>query len=370
MWRRETPFGVLLRIGLAYNQRPTGVDTTIDPKVESSLHGPVDVFVEWDEPETITAIANALSVFGKVVLLEAVDDFAQRLARANVDFLFNMAEGMHGPNREAHVPAIAEFLNIPYLASDPLTLGLTLHKARAKDVLTQRGVPTPPYLLIESAADLAGLSTFDRYPVFLKPVWEGSSKGIAESNLASDPTTAQARARELLDLYDQPVLVEAYLTGEEFTIAVLGNGDEAECLPLIRYRFETLPDGALPIMGYEAKWLWDQPGTDFQVLECPAQISESLATQIRETALAAYRALGCRDWSRVDIRLDERLRPQVLEINPLPGLMPDPDANSCVPWAAAVAGMNYEDLIQHVTRIAWRRITGQEIPAPSLRAVV
>ena len=123
-------------------------------------------------------------------------------------------------------------------------------------------------------------------------------------------------------------------------------------------------------MGYEAKWLWDQPGTDFQVLECPAQISETLATQIRETALAAYRALGCRDWSRVDIRLDERLRPQVLEINPLPGLMPDPDANSCVPWAAAVAGMNYEDLIQHVTRIAWRRITGREIPAPSLRAVV
>ncbi len=114
-----------MRIGLAYNQRPPGVDTTIDPKVVSSLHGPIDAFVEWDEPETIAAVANALSAFGDVVRLEAVDDFAQRLASANIDFLFNMAEGLHGPNREAHVPAIAEFLDIPYLGSDPLAVSLT-----------------------------------------------------------------------------------------------------------------------------------------------------------------------------------------------------------------------------------------------------
>ncbi len=366
----ETPFGVLLRIGLAYNQRPPGVDTTIDPTVVSSLHGPIDVYVEWDEPETIAAVADALRPFGEVVHLEALDDFPERLADAKVDFLFNMAEGLHGPTREAHVPAIAEFLNVPYLGSDPLTLGLALHKARAKDVLIQLGVPTPPYLLIQSAADLPALESFDCYPVFLKPAWEGSSKGIAEANRAVDTAAAQARAEELLDLYDEPVLVEPYLTGDEFTVAVLGNGVDARCLPLIRYRFDILPDGAVPIMGYEAKWLWDQPGTDFQVLECPAQIDNRLAAQIHDTALAAYRALGCRDWSRVDIRLDAHSYPQVLELNPLPGVIPDPDANSCFPWAADAAGMSYETLIQEVTRVAWRRVTGNELLIPSpVRAV-
>ncbi len=350
-----------MRIGLAYNQRPPGVDTTIDPKVVSSLQGPVDAFVEWDEPETIAAVANALSAFGDVVRLEAVDDFAQRLADANVDFLFNMAEGLHGPNREAHVPAMAEFLDIPYLGSDPLTVSLTLHKALAKDILIRRGVPTPAYLLVESSSDLPVFDRFDRYPLFLKPVWEGSSKGIAEANYVSDAEAAKGRAQELLDLYHEPVLAEAFLSGDEFTIAVLGNGADARCLPLIRYRFDVLPGDALPIMGYEAKWLWDQPGTNFQVLECPANIDERLAEQVRKTALEAYRALGCRDWSRVDIRLDEHRDPQVLEINPLPGVIPDPDANSCFPWTAAVDGMTYDELIQTVTEVAWRRVCGKEL---------
>ncbi len=360
-----------MRIGLAYNQRPPGVDITIDPKVVSSLHGPIDAFVEWDEPETIAAVADALSAFGDVVRLEAVDDFAQRLADANVDFLFNMAEGLHGPNREAHVPAIAEFLDIPYLGIDPLTVSLTLHKARAKDILLRRGVPTPTYLLIESPADLPAFDRFDRYPLFLKPAWEGSSKGIAEANHVGDAEAAKARAQELLDLYHQPVLAETFLSGDEFTVAVLGNGREARCLPLIRYRFNVLPDDALPIMGYEAKWLWDQPGTDFQVLECPANIGKQLAARVRKTALAAYRALGCRDWSRVDIRLDEHGDPQILEINPLPGVIPDPDANSCFPWAAAVDGMTYDELIQAATQVAWRRVSGKKLEVrPLVRAAV
>lgn len=358
-----------MRIGLAYNQRPLGVDTTIDPKVVSSLHGPIDAFVEWDEPETIAAVANALSTFGHVVQLEAVDDFAQRLANANVDFLFNMAEGLHGPNREAHVPAIAEFLDIPYLGSDPLAVSLTLHKARAKDILIRRGVPTPAYIFIESPSDLSAFDRFDHYPLFLKPAWEGSSKGIAEANHVSDAEAAKTRAHELLDLYHEPVLAERFLSGDEFTIAVLGNEPDARCLPLIRYRFDVLPGDALPIMGYEAKWLWDQPGTDFQVLECPANIDERLAARIRKTALGAYRALGCRDWSRVDIRLDEHRDPQVLEINPLPGIIPDPDANSCFPWAAAVDGMTYDELIQTVTEVAWHRVSGKELGVRPLAQV-
>lgn len=364
-----------MRIGFAYNQRPSAgsSDTASLASADSSTAddappGTPDAYVEWDEPETIDAVARALSVFGEVVRLEAVGDFPQRLARARVDFLFNMAEGIAGPNRESHVPAIAEFLGVPYLASDPLTLALALHKGRAKEVFLARGIPTAPFVLVESEADLPRLASL-RYPVFLKPVWEGSSKGIAEANYVADADAARRRAREILTTYRQPVLAEEYLPGDEFTVAVLGNGSDVRALPLIRYLFDTLPQGALPIMGYEAKWVWDAPGVTFDVLECPARIPTGRSRHIADTALAAMRALGCRDWARVDIRLDGQGVPNVVEVNPLPGVLPNPGDNSCFPCAARAAGMTYDELIQQVTRIAWRRITGNDLAAADVAEV-
>lgn len=358
-----------MRIGLAYNERPATGPGDRDVDVPPAVPATADAFVEWDEPETIAAVERALRAFGDVVRLEAIDDFAERLAGARVDLVFNMAEGLAGPNREAHVPAICEFLGVPYTASDPLTLTLALHKGRTKEVLRARGVPTAPFALLESQDDLARLNGRLAYPVFLKPVWEGSSKGIAEANYAPDAATAAARARELLATYAQPVLAEAYLPGDEFTVAVLGNGPEAQALPVIRFRFDTLPAGALPIMGYEAKWVWDDPTAPLDVLECPARVPDALARQVAETALAAYRALGCRDWSRVDIRLDAAGVPNVVEINPLPGIIPNPADNSCFPCAARAAGMGYDELIQAVVRIAWRRLTGHDLPHSALGAV-
>jgi D-alanine-D-alanine ligase len=358
-----------MRIGFAYNQRPTG--SASKPDVVGPLGLPLtpDAYVEWDEPETIDAVAEALSAFGDVVRLEAVGDFAGRLRRARVDFLFNMAEGVHGPNRESHVPAIAEFLGIPYTASDPLTLALALHKGRAKEIWSHRGLPTAPFIIVESEADLPALKRSRRYPMFLKPAWEGSSKGISQENYCRTPAQAVARARYLLETYREPVLAETYLPGEEFTAAILGNGDTAGCLPLIRYRFEVLPDGALPIMGYEAKWVWDQPEEPLDILECPAEVPEQLEEALRQTALAAYRALGCRDWARVDLRLDGTGVPNLVEINPLPGVIPDPAANSCFPKAASAAGLSHAELIQTVVGIAWRRLTGEELAAPTLAGV-
>jgi D-alanine-D-alanine ligase len=350
-----------LRIGLAFNQRPDDVVVDHDGDRRTTFEPLTDAFVEWDDAETIAAVRDALRVFGDVVPLEALDDFPLRLRDARVDFLFNMAEGLNGPNREAHVPAIAEFLGVPYLGSDPLTLALSLHKVRAKEVFLQRGVPTAPFTCVESLDDLPVLGNGQGYPVFLKPVWEGSSKGVMEANYVSDPDTARERARYLLAAYGQPVLVESFLPGEEFTVAIIGNGREARPLPLIRYRFEGLPSGALPIIGYEAKWTWDVPDRPLEILECPARIDDVLAARIRDAALAAYRALGCRDWARVDVRLDATGMPNVLEVNPLPGIIPDPVANSCFPCAARAAGMSYDELIRTAARTGWRRLTGREL---------
>jgi D-alanine-D-alanine ligase len=357
-----------LRIGLAYNQRPTAITQDRDAALSPLATLSTDKYVEWDEPETIATVRDALSAFGEVILLEAVGDFPRRLADARVDLLFNMAEGWSGPSREAQVPAIAEFLGVPYTASDPLTLAIALHKGRTKDILRQRGVATPPSVLIESFADLARLDGVE-YPLFLKPAWEGSSKGIYSANRVETARAAKARAEHLLAAYRQPVLAEAYLPGQEFTVAILGNEPDVRCLPTIRYRFETLPEGALPVMGYEAKWVWDTPEAGLQVLECPAEIEAGLNDRIQATALAAYRALGCRDWARVDLRLDAQGVPQVLELNPLPGIIPDPVANSCFPRAAAAAGMEYAELIQTAVRIAWRRIAGRELAETTLAGV-
>lgn len=357
-----------MRLGLAYNQRPTAISTRRDAALSPQASLATDQFVEWDEPATIAAVADALRAFGDVVLLEAIGDFPRRLADARVDLLFNMAEGRTGPSREAQVPAIAEFLGVPYTASDPLTLAIALHKGRTKEILMQRGVPTPSYLLIQSFRDLARLDGVE-YPLFLKPAWEGSSKGISGANRVESPRAAKARAEHLLAAYRQPVLAESYLPGDEYTVAVLGNDGDMRCLPLIRYRFETLPRGALPIMGFEAKWVWDTPQASLEVLECPADAPPALAERIETTALAAYQAIGCRDWARVDVRLNADGVPNVLEINPLPGVIPDPAANSCFPRAAAAAGLSYAELIQSVVRIAWRRVAGRELAVPTLAGV-
>ena len=338
-----------MRIGLAYNQKP-------DPSNADEPPSTSDAFAEWDEPATIDAVARALASFGSVTRLEADESFPHQLALARPDIVFNMAEGLHGLNRESLVPAICEYLNVRYTGSDPLALALALHKARAKELLAYRGVPTPPFACVERVDDIAGVTL--PYPVFVKPVAEGSSKGIFASNLCESPAQLALRAAALLERYAEPVLVETYLPGPEFTVAILGNGPEAYCLPVVGFDFSALPVGAPPVYGYEAKWVWDTPERPLAIFQCPAPIPAALCSEVERTALDAYHALGCRDWCRVDIRVDRFGVPNILELNPLPGIIPDPAMNSCFPKAARAAGLSYEELIREVVHIAWRRVTG------------
>jgi D-alanine-D-alanine ligase len=357
----------MTRIGFAYNQKPDPVAAPAaelaraDEEPPSSggatatlrVPSPVtavttadDEYAEWDSAETIAAVERALARHGEVVRLEATDDFPQRLREARPEIVFNIAEGLRGPNREAHVPAICEFYGIPYSGSDPFTLALCLDKARTKEILRAHRVPTADWILVRTARELAERrGQLRRYPLFAKPVHEGSSKGITERNLVSSGRELEAIVVELLERYQQPVLVETFLPGAEFTCGVLGNGAEARVLPLVGMNFGALPTGALPIYGFEAKWLWDRPDEPLDIFECPAPISDALRAEIEQVVTRTFVALGCRDWSRVDVRLDAAGRPNVVEVNPLPGILPDPADNSCLPKAARAAGLDYDALI-------------------------
>ena len=326
-----------------------------------------DEYAEWDAAETIDAVEHALEQLGEVIRLEATGDFPERLRIARPDIVYNIAEGMNGANREAHVPAICEFYGIPYSGSDPWTLSLCLDKARTKEFLSYNRVPTAPFVLVRSEAEvsslmervttrrLRGVNGRLRLPLFVKPVHEGSSKGITERNFCRTPAELAEQTLFLLERYQQPVIVEEYLPGAEFTCAVLGNGAGARVLPVVGMRFDALPDGAIPVYGFEAKWLWDRPEDPLQIFECPARIDSALQSRIEQVALAAYYVLGCRDWSRIDVRLDADGMPNVIEVNPLPGILPNPSDNSCFPKAARAAGMTYDQLIQASLRHAAER---------------
>jgi D-alanine-D-alanine ligase len=365
-------------IGLAYNQKPEPTELTSpvseggrqedgelprpDEEPPSRILGLTiaeliarDEFAEWDSPTTIAAVEAALSRLGKVIRLEAKEDFPERLRQANPDIVFNIAEGFHGVNRESHVPAICEFYGIPYSGSDPFTLTLCLDKARTKETLTFHGIPTPRFAVVERVEDLGAVSEQLAFPLFVKPLHEGSSKGITDANLCFDRAHLSRQTAFLLENYRQPVLVEEYLPGKEFTCAVVGNGDDATVLPIVGMNFETLPKGALPIYSFDAKFVWDRPENPLDIFQCPARITRELQASIERVTLDAFRVLGCRDWARIDVRLDASGKPNVLEVNPLPGILPDPADNSCLPKAARAAGIGYEELIQNCLKYAAAR---------------
>ncbi|MBW3553826.1 MAG: D-alanine--D-alanine ligase [Gemmatimonadetes bacterium] len=338
-----------LRIGLAYNEKPSAED-----EPPGSPRPIDDRFAEWDDPSTIAAVEAALAGAGDVIRLEADESFPALLRDTRPDIVFNIAEGLHGPNREAHIPAICEFFDVPYTGSDPLALCLSLDKRRAKEVWAAAGVPTPDGIVVSGPADRSHALSVP-VPAMVKPLFEGSSKGIPEAALCASADDVLARVDAVLAEYRQPALVEEFLPGREFTVAVIGNGAAARALPVVEIRFDALPAGSKPIYGYEAKWIWDTPEQPLQIFRCPAELDPALQEEITRTALGAFRALGCRDWGRVDVRLDGRGRPRVLEINPLPGVLPDPEQNSCFPKAARAAGMPYDDLIRTVLRAGLER---------------
>ena len=313
---------------------------------------PLDFLAECDSDETIGAVVRALGERHEIIPIEADDEAYLHLKEIRPDLVFNMAEGLVGPNRESHIPAICEMLGIPHTGSDPLTLGICLDKSRAKEILAYHKIPTPPFWVVENGS---GISLRVKLPAIVKPLHEGSSKGIKDNAVVRTRDELKARVREIRSLYKEPVIIEQFLTGREFTVGVLGNPPDLEILPIVEIDLSQLPPGANPVYSYEAKWVWDQPDKPLEIFHCPADLSLDLKNRIEDIVRKTVEVLRIRDWSRIDIRLDERGEPNILEVNPLPGVLPNPEDNSCLPKAARTAGYSYAALLHRVVDAAATR---------------
>ncbi len=341
-----------LNIALTFNLKPNDFPAG-NSDDNSSLNTSEDEYAEWDTEETIFAVRDALALNHNVTLIEANNECFSKLKSVKPDFVFNIAEGKKGINREAHIPAILEFLEIPYSGSDPLTLSSTLNKARTKEILTYHNIPNAKFVLANSINDIDDFNL--EFPVILKPIGEGSSKGIYNSSVVNNYSELKERLTEKLVLYNQPCIIEEFLNGREFTVALMGNAPDIKVLPIVEINFSELPKDLAPIYSYEAKWIADTKENPLEIFSCPADLPNNLKEQIENIALRTYKVLDCKDWSRIDIRLDKFGTPNIIEVNPLPGILPDPLSNSCYPKAARAAGMDYNTLINNVLNIALKR---------------
>ncbi len=312
-----------MRIGLTYDLRADYL--AMGMSEEDSA--------EFDAEITIASLSEALAALGhEPVRIGHLRALAERLvAGERWDAVFNICEGLTGYAREAQVPALLEAYGIPAVFSDPLTLALTLDKAWTKRVVRDQGIPTPDFAVIERASDIASVNLC--FPLFVKPVAEGSGKGVNERSKVSSAAELRAIALELLTRFEQPVIVETYLPGREFTVGITGTGEHAAVLGVMEIR-ATLK-GTQAGYSYENKEHWEDHVTLHLVDDAEARAAA-------DVALAAWRALRCRDGGRVDVRNDAEGRPHFLEVNPLAGLNP---AHSDLCFIANFKGLSYRDLI-------------------------
>ena len=326
-----------LNIGLVYDLRSDYAAACL----------PEEDLAEFDSEATIDALDAAIASLGyRVARIGHAKELCRRLSSGERwDLVFSIAEGLGGRSREAQVPAILELYGVPYTFSDPLTCAVTLDKSLTKTIVRAAGVRTADFALVRTPADLSAIQM--PFPLFCKPVAEGTGKGIDGANRVSSPEELTAVTTRLLARFRQPVLVEGYLPGREFTTGILGTGSKARVLGTLEV---VIKDNA--------------PGRDysFEIKErCEEFVDyrpaprDDLRKDVEAVSLDAYRALDCRDGGRADVRLDRDGRPAFIEVNPLPGLHP---FHSDLPMIATAEGMSYNELIGSVVRSALERNGG------------
>jgi len=304
---------------------------------------------EFDRGETIDALENAVRQLGHQP--DRIGHARQLIARLAAgdrwDLVLNIAEGLHGLGREAQVPAILDVYRIPYTFSDPLVTALCLHKGLTKLVVRSAGVATPDFALVERPEDLQQVCM--PLPLFAKPVAEGTGKGIGPTSKITSLEALREVCLDLLQRYRQPVLVERFLAGREMTIGILGTGADARVLGTLEVilKAQAEPD----VYSYANKENSEEL-VDYRIRSPQADEEVRLAEDL---ALRAWRALGCRDAGRVDVRSDEQGQPHFLEVNPLAGMHP---THSDLPMICTAVGISYLQLLDGILQSAMKRVGG------------
>jgi D-alanine-D-alanine ligase len=329
-----------LKVGFTFNVK----------RVAPDLAGEQDEEAEYDSPKTLQAIREAIASYGhEVVDLEATQDLPLQLASTPVDVVFNIAEGFKGRSRESQVPSLLELLDIPYTGSDPAALSVSLDKAVAKRMVRTHGILTPDYLVMNTGKER--LPRELGFPLLVKPVAEGTSKGVTKKSIVRDEGELREVARELIAKYRQPALAEQYITGREFTVGLLGER-RPRVLPPMEVVFLDRSDPT-PIYSFDMKQDWSEKIR----YEVPAKLTERELDRLERAAREVFAALGCRDVARIDFRIAPDGRIFFIECNPLPGLTP---GWSDLVLIAEAAGIDHRALIGEILSFAIRRYQERE----------
>jgi D-alanine-D-alanine ligase len=325
-----------MKVGLAYDLRQDYLDAGFG----------VEETAEFDQEETIVALETALGELGYATeRIGHVKELVARLAGGRSwDLVFNVAEGLCGVGREAQVPALLDAYRIPYVFSDPLVLALTLHKGMTKHVVRDLGVRTPDFACVEHLSELSRVKL--PFPLFVKPVAEGTGKGIGPESLVEGPEALGRVVGDLLHRYPDGVLVERYLPGREFTSGIVGSGPEARVVGTMEVGFTEVNGHRL--YGFHTKSHYEGRVTYHLV-------DGDLAQACEQIALAVWRGLGCRDAGRLDLRMGADGELYFLEVNPLAGLNP---VHSDLPILCRLGGVEYRELIQQIVASALARYPG------------
>jgi D-alanine-D-alanine ligase len=302
---------------------------------------PPDANAEFDHPSTIDVIAEAIESRGvKVEKIGNASNLLEKIDSLSVDIVFNISEGLSGRNRESQVPILLEMAGIPFVGADALTLGLTLDKVMAKKIFIAEGIPTPKFFEVKSADELVNIDHC-KFPLIVKPRFEGSSKGLSENSRVENMEELKKQVEYIVNTYKQPALVEEFISGQEFTVAIIGN-DPPEAMPVVQIKI----DGRLKLN--DKFYTFARITSDKLEYICPARVSHDLNKKISELALKTYKAVECCDFGRVDFRVDNEGKPYVLEINPLPSL----STEDVFMTVAKAIGISYEEMIGKILKSA------------------
>ncbi len=310
---------------------------------------------EFDQLSTIDAIDQTLRGLGfQTDRIGHIRTLTRRLARGDRwDIVFNIAEGMYGLGREAQIPALLDAYGIPYTFSDALVLAFTLHKGLTKHVLRDLGIPTADFAVVAHEADVERIRL--PFPLFVKPAAEGTGKGITVASKVRSRRELRPLCCKLLKRYNQPVMVESFLSGREFTVGIIGTGKDARAVAVLEIGLRTKAERG--VYSYVNKEHCEELVDYFLA-------NDDEAIRAKKVALATWRALGCQDAGRVDLRSDGRGQPHFLEVNPLAGLHP---THSDLPILCSLAGMSYRRLIRAIMDSALKRAAANPVRSPALK---